>query len=82
LGCVAITHPFHPLSGKELKILKIRKIAGKIILVLQSEQIGIFNIPAEWTDYFPIDQEKSIIQGAYISVESLLALCELVNKKR
>ena len=77
-----ITHPFHPISGKELQILKTRKIAGKIILVLQSEQIGIFNIPAEWTDYFLADQEEPITPGAFISVESLLALCELVNKKR
>jgi len=82
LGTVTITHPFHPLSGKELKILKTRKIAGKIILVLQSEQIGIFNIPTDWTDYFSEEQEKSTIPGAYISVESLFALCDLVNKKR
>jgi hypothetical protein len=82
LGSVTITHPFHPLSGKELKILKTRKIAGKIMLVLQSEQIGIFNIPIEWTDYFLADQEKPTTPGGFISVESLLALCELVNKKR
>lgn len=67
------------MSGKELKILKTRKIAGKIILVLQSEQIGIFNIPTEWTNYFSGDQEKSITSGAYISAESLLALCDLVK---
>ena len=82
LGTVTITHPFHPLSGKELKILKTRKIEGKIFLVLQSEQIGIFNIPTEWTNYFSADQEKSIIPGTYISVESLFALCELVNNKQ
>ena len=82
LGTVTITHPFHPMSGKELQILKTRKIAGKIILVLQSEQIGIFNIPTEWTNYFSADQEKPVIPGTYISVESLFALCELVNKKQ
>jgi hypothetical protein len=82
LGSVTITHPFHPLSGKELKILKTRKIAGKIMLVLQSEQIGILHIPTDWTDYFSTDHEKSITPRTFISVESLLALCELVNKKR
>ena len=70
------------MSGKKLQILKTRKIAGKIILALQSEQIGIFNIPTEWTDYFSADQDESITPGAFISVESLLALCELVNKKQ
>ncbi len=70
------------MSGKELKILQTRKKAGKIILVLQSEKNGVFHIPTEWTDYFSADQDKSIIPGAFISVESLLALCELVNKKQ
>jgi hypothetical protein len=78
---VTITHPFHPLSGKVLKILKTRKIAGKILLVVQSEQLGIFNAPTEWTDYFSTDQEKPSTSGVFISVESLFALCELVNKK-
>lgn len=68
------------MSGKELKILKTRKIAGKIMLVLQCEQIGIFNIPIEWTDYFLADKEKPTTPGAFISVESLLRLCEIVNK--
>ena len=77
---MTITHPFHPMSGKELKILKTRKIAGKIMLVLQCEQIGIFNIPIEWTDYFLADNEKPANSGAFISVESLLRLCEIVNK--
>jgi hypothetical protein len=79
---VTITHPFHPLSGKVLKILKTRKIAGKIILVLQSKQLEIFNVPTEWTDYFSTDQEKPSTFEVFISVESLLALCELVNKNR
>ena len=57
-------------------------MAGKIILVLQSEQIGIFYIPTEWTNYFSADQEKPVIPGTYISVESLFALCELVNNKQ
>ena len=70
------------MSGKELKILKTRKIAGKIILVLQSEKKGVFHIPTEWTDYFPADHDEPIIPEAFISVESLLALCELVNKNR
>jgi hypothetical protein len=69
-------------TGKELKILKTRKIAGKIMLVLQNEQIGIFNIPIDWTDYFPTGPAKPVTPRTFISVESLLALCELVNKKR
>jgi hypothetical protein len=80
LGSVIITHPFHPKSGKELQVLKTRKIAGKIFLILSCDQTGSFSIPADWTDYFPADQQVSITPGAFISIESLLALCELVKK--
>jgi hypothetical protein len=79
LGSVIITHPFHPKSGKELQILKTRKIAGKIFLILSCDQSGSFSIPADWTDYFT-DQQALTNPGALISVESLLALCELVKK--
>jgi hypothetical protein len=79
LGSVTITHPFHPESGKELQILKTRKIAGKLHLVLPCEQFGSFNIPADWTNYFPTDQKLSSAPGTFISVESLLALCEIVK---
>jgi len=68
------------MSGKELQILKTRKVAGKIFLMLHNEQIGNFNIPADWTDYFPVNHYVSINPGAFISVESLLALCKLVKK--
>jgi len=68
------------MSGIELQILKTRKIAGKIFLVLHNEEIGNFNIPADWTNFFPVDHDVSITPGAFISVESLIALCKLVKK--
>jgi hypothetical protein len=82
LGSVTITHPFHPKSGKTLQVLKIRKIAGKIFLMLQCDQTGSFGVPADWTDYFPADRQESLPPGALISPDSLLALCELVKKNR
>jgi hypothetical protein len=68
------------MSGKELQILKTRKIAGRIFLILQGEQIGTFSVPTDWTDYFSANQDPSPHSDAFISVESLLALCELVKK--
>jgi hypothetical protein len=79
LGSVIITHPFHPKSGKELQVLKTRKIAGKLFLILPSDQTGSFSIPADWTNYFT-DQQAFINPEAFISVESLFALCEFVKK--
>jgi len=80
LGSVTITHPFHPMSGKNLQILKTRKIGGRLVLTLRNEQVGNINVPVDWTDYFPVNQEAHSTPEAFISVESLLALCELVKK--
>ena len=68
------------MSGKEFQVLKTKKIGGRVILVLQEHQIGSFAIPAEWTDYFPSEHDVSPTSNGFISVESLLALCELVKK--
>ena len=68
------------MSGKEFQVLKTKKIGGRIILVLQEHQVGTFAIPAEWTDYFPVDHDALATSDEFISVESLLSLCELVKK--
>jgi hypothetical protein len=80
LGSATITHPFHPLSGKNIQILKTRKIGGRIVLTLRNEHVGNINVPADWTDYFSTDQNTYGTPDVLISVESLLALCELMKK--
>jgi hypothetical protein len=80
LGSVRITHPFHPKYNKEFQVLKTRKVAGRLTLVLQENKQGSFAIAADWTDYFPSDQDVSPPSKAFISAQSLLALCELVKK--
>jgi hypothetical protein len=80
LGFVKITHPFHPLFNQTFLVLKTRKIATILTLVLQQKEQGSFAVPADWTDYFLTDQNVSSSSHSFISPSSLLALCELVKK--
>jgi hypothetical protein len=80
LGSVKITHPYHPLSGKEFQVLKTRKVGGKFTLLLKENERGSFAVPMEWTSYYHSDQDVSPIPDTFISVESLLSLCELIKK--
>jgi hypothetical protein len=80
LGSVKITHPFHPLSGKEFQVLKTRKVGEKLTLVLKEVERGSFAVPIEWTDYYRSDLKAPDTPDTFISVETLLALCELVKK--
>jgi hypothetical protein len=80
LGSVKITHPFHPLFNQTFQVLKTRKIANIITLVLQHKERGSFAVPADWTDYFLTDQEVPSSPHSFISTSALIALCELVKK--
>jgi len=80
LGSVTITHPFHPFTGKTFTVLKTRKVAGIITVVLQEKERGSFAVPAGWTDYLTPGQLVSPLSNLFISPETLLTLCELVKK--
>ena len=70
------------MSGKEFQVIKTRKVGGKLTLVLRENEQGSFAVPAEWTDYFPSDPDALTTSDAFISVESILALCELLKKNQ
>jgi hypothetical protein len=68
------------MSGKELQVLKTRKAGGRLTLILKENERGSLAVPAEWTDYFSAVQDTSATSDTFISVESLLLLCELIKK--
>jgi hypothetical protein len=77
---VTINHPFHPFTGRIFPVLKTRKVAGIITLVLQEKERGSFAVPADWTDYLPSGKHAAPLSDSFISPDSLLLLCELVKK--
>jgi len=50
---VTITHPFHPLSGRRLRVLFERKRVGGVALSCEGGPLGTLMVPVSWTDRCP-----------------------------
>jgi hypothetical protein len=75
-----ITHPFHPLRGHQLVVLKVRKVSGVEMLSLRHAERGSFAVPREWTDWAPPGAPSEPINGQQpllFDVAGALALSEL-----
>ena len=50
---VTVTHPFHPLSGRRLRVLFERKLAGGRAVSCEGGPLGSLMVPLAWTDRGP-----------------------------
>ena len=60
LGFAEICHPFHPLRGQRLEVLKERRVAGVDTLILRELERGTFSVPREWTDWAGPSLQNSV----------------------
>ena len=80
MGWALITHPFHPLKGQRLAILKIRKIAGREVLSLYDDKRGSLPIPRDWTDQaLPCPRAGLVEPAPILDARCLLKLQDLVR---
>jgi hypothetical protein len=81
LGSAEVTHPFHPLRGQRFVVLKVRRVSGVETLSLRHVELGSFAVPREWTDWVPLDAQKTPPGHQPLSIDAfgLLALTELVT---
>src|ERR1700720_737637 len=80
LGLAEVTHPFHPLRGHRLVVLKVRGVSGVDTLSLRHSELGSFAMPREWTDWAPPNAEVTPAGGEPLITDAfgLVALNELV----
>jgi hypothetical protein len=78
---VRITHPFHPLSGKELACVGERYNRYGRRLLLRADDGNVCSVPPQWTDLIAPDPEIVIGGGrALFRVVDLLELTRLVGE--
>jgi hypothetical protein len=78
---VRITHPFHPLSGKQLACVGERYNRYGRRLLLRVDEATICSVPPQWTNLVAPDPE--IVLGehrALFRVADLLELVRLVDQ--
>ena len=77
-----VTHPFHPLLGREFDTLDERWSWGKRWLYCSEGDGRLFCLPASWTDQAEQDPFVVISAGrAKARVEELLRLTELLARE-
>ena len=85
MGWATVTHPFHPLLGKQFLILKMRRVGGREVLSLFDEHNGTIALPREWTDQAPPSMVSSVLAQAPIlhpaCLIQLRELAQLMKKK-
>jgi uncharacterized protein DUF5372 len=78
---VRVTHPFHPLSGKQLACVGERYNRYGRRLLLRVDEVTVCSIPPQWTDLVAPDPEIVIgEQRALFRVADLLELAQLVEQ--
>lgn len=78
---VKITHPFHPLFGREYRLVTHRKTWGEDRVYFQNEAGQLVGLPAPWTDLFPADPFQMVAAGqAHFRPTELLLLAELIER--
>jgi hypothetical protein len=75
-----ITHPFHPLRGREFDAVDSRSGWGKHWLYCYDEDGRLFAVPSQWTDAAETDPFATVAAGrACCRVDDLVLLLDLVG---
>ena len=73
-----ITHPFHPLVGREFTIITYRQNWGEDRVFFHDDQGKFTNIPTQWTSLFPGD--PLVNTESFFRVPDLLELAQVLRK--
>ena len=78
-----VTHPFHPLYGREFQLVVYRQNWGEDRVHLHDENGVLFSLPAGWTDAAAADPFVVIADGRCpFTVAGLLGLADLIDRLR
>jgi len=79
---VTITHPFHPRTGEECKIIGIRKSTNRKRLICQDADGNEVSVPIEHTNmYMSADSnQQSPESGCDFGYDELVELAHIINE--
>jgi len=78
-----VTHPFHPLGGRDFEFVACRQNWGEDRVHLHDETGQLFSLPAGWTDVAAPDPFVVMAAGRCpFTIDGLLALADLLDGLR
>jgi hypothetical protein len=80
---VRVTHPFHPLSGREFEFVEHRRNWGEDRVYLDDGRGVLVCLPAGWTDAVAPDPFVVMAEGRCpFTTDDLLAVADLIDRFR
>jgi hypothetical protein len=78
-----VTHPFHPLAGRDFEFVAHRHNWGEDRVRLHDENGELFSLPAGWTNAVAPDPFAVIAAGrSPFTTDGLLAVADLADRSR
>ena len=78
-----ITHPFHPLRGREFTLVTYRHNWGEHRVYFHDDTGRLVSLPAQWTSLLSLDPFVAIAAGrSPFRVQDLLELSHLIARIR
>ena len=75
-----LTHPFHPLAGREFEVVDFRKSWGDTWVYFYDDEGELRSIRAGWTDWGGKDPFVAMAAGrAHFRADDLLRLVALID---
>jgi len=80
---VRVTHPFHPLSGRDFDLVVRKKNWAEDRVFFFCDDGQLRSMPAGWTDVDPADPFVAVAAGrSMFRMEDLVALASLLDGLR
>jgi Family of unknown function (DUF5372) len=77
---VRVTHPFHPLAGREFPLVEVRQLWGEARVYFRDDRGELAQLPVAWTDAGDPDPFVVLAAGrADFRLADLLELVRLVG---
>jgi hypothetical protein len=78
-----VTHPFHPLVGREFEVVTVRNNWGENRVHYHDERGRLVSIPTPWTSLGAEDPFVVVAAGrACMRVADLIRLAEIIERSR
>jgi hypothetical protein len=78
-----VTHPFHPLCGRDFEFVVYRQNWGEDRVYLHDADGQLFSLPAAWTDAAVVDPFVVVAAGrCAFTTDGLLGVADLIDRFR
>ncbi|MHB8874618.1 MAG: DUF5372 family protein [Myxococcaceae bacterium] len=76
-----MTHPFHPLFGREFELVTQKQAWGEDRVYFRDKSKRLHHVPLGWTSVAPADPFRAVANGrCRFRTEDLLRLADLVDR--